>query len=320
MLNRCVVIGCGWAGRHHLETVYNSEFAQLTAAVDPDESRQMAVARRYGIPVYDSMDALICSGTRFDTGIVATLPALHESQCAQLIRMGKHVLCEKPVCRTSAQIAGLQEAARRAGVCFGVIFNQRYGAAVQKAKELMGARDGAMHLITASMYQHWPTRIQGHVTRTFMITDACCHLLDLMTFLCGPVAQVKAVASGQNSELYSDLSASLLFENGCVGSMTHSNVGGKLDTQHPFQCIDVHTEYARYRIENQCDRLTVYPHDSPAQTVYETSVFQRRDYAVSMRLACEDYLRAAAKGQEPPADIGQALVNMQVLEAIMASI
>lgn len=113
------------------------------------------------------------------------------------------------------------------------MFNQRYGAAVRRAKEMMEADGGTLHLITASMYQHWPTQTGGHVTGTFMITDACCHLLDLMTYLCGRCQQVKAIAAKVESELYSDISVSIRFRNGCVGCMSHSNVGGKLDTQPP---------------------------------------------------------------------------------------
>lgn len=319
-MNRCVIIGCGWAGLHHLETVVASAFAQLAAAVEPCGEKRESITRQYGVPVYESLDALLASNTAFDTGIVSTLPSLHGEQCAALIDAGKNILCEKPVCRTSNEIAALREAAEAAGVRFGVVFNQRYGASVRKAKELLEIEGGTLHLITASMYQHWPTKIGGHVTDTFMITDACCHLLDIMTYLCGSVQQVKVVASKVESELYSDVAASLLFENGCVGCMSHSNVGGMLNTQHPFQCVDIHTKNARYCIDNQCDRLTVYPHGSEARQVYETSVFQRRDYAVSMQLACEEYLRAVAKGLPLPADIDQALANMQVLEAILASI
>ena len=122
-MNRCVVIGCGWAGRHHLDTVAASAYARLAAAVEPDENKRQEAARRYGVPVYDSVESLLASGTGFDTGIVATLPALHGPQCAALIAAGKNVLCEKPVCRSSAEIAALGQAARKAGVRFGVVFN-----------------------------------------------------------------------------------------------------------------------------------------------------------------------------------------------------
>lgn len=315
-----MVIGCGWAGRHHLETVADSEFAVLAAAVDPDEQARRRVRQKYGVPVFESLQALLASGLAFDTGIVATLPPLHAAQCAALIARKKNILCEKPVCRQSGEIKKLQSAARAAGIRFGVVFNQRYGAAVQQAKALLEQEGGAPHLVTASMYQHWPTKTGGHIQDTFMITDACCHLLDLVAYLCGPVRQVKAVAHKTNSELYSDVAVSLLFENGCVGCLSHSNVGGRMDTQHPFQCVDVHTEHARYCIEDQCGRLTVYPHADLLRQIYEPSVFTRRDYAVSMRLACEDYLKAVEQNRPLPASIGQALVNMEVLEAALASI
>lgn len=318
-MSRCVVIGCGWAGMHHIKTVHKSSAATLVAVVDPAKEKREELAATYNVSAYSDLATLLAQGPAFDVGIVATLPDLHYELCNVLIAAGKHILCEKPVCRTSAEIAQLQQKADGAGVQFGVVFNQRYGAAVQKAKMLL-TQEETLHLATASMYQHWPTKTGGHVKDTFMITDACCHLLDLLTYLCGPVQSIKAVAFKNESELYSDIAASILFKNGCVGSMTHSNVGGKLDTQHPFQCVELHTKRARYRMGNHCGPLTVYPHEQDAQLVYETSVFQRRDYVVSMHLACEDFLQALAQGRPLPADINDALTNMMVLEEAIASL
>lgn len=119
-MNRCAVIGCGWAGRHHMETAAHSEFAELAAVVDPDENKRRAASERYGIPAYRTLEELLASPTEFDTGIVATLPGLHAEQCRLLIAAGKHILCEKPVCRTSAEIAALKREAQQAGITFGV--------------------------------------------------------------------------------------------------------------------------------------------------------------------------------------------------------
>lgn len=318
-MKRSVVIGCGWAGAHHLRTAAESRYTRLVAAVEPDGKKGGQISWQYGIPVYKSLPELLESKTEFEIGIVATLPDLHKSMCEMLIEAGKDILCEKPVCRSSAEILFLQRKAFEAGTRFGVVFNQRYGPAVQKAKEQLEADGSTMHLITASMYQHWPVVCGGHIQETFMITDACCHLLDLVTYFAGKVCGVKAVAVKNESELYSDVIAVLTFENGCIGSISHTNVGGKLDTQHPFQCVDIHTKNARYCIENQSDRLTVYPHDGQMRKVWEPSVFCRHDYAVSMQMACEDYLRAVDTGQPLPADIHQAAENMHVLEAVLAS-
>lgn len=317
---RCVVVGCGWAGMHHLETIVGSHYATLAAVVDTDPEKRSRLSKKYGIPAYTSLGELIASDTVFDTAVVSTLPTLHKEQCLMLIEARKNILCEKPVCRNAPDIAFLKEQAEKAGIRFGAVFNQRYGDAVQKAKELITGEGGAIHLVTASMYQHWPTQTGGHIEEDYMITDACTHLLDAVTYLCGDVASVTAVANKVESQLFSDVVAALCFKNGAVGTISHTNVGGKLDTQHPFQCIDVHTKNFRLRIENQFDRLTVYRHDSMAQEVYETSVFIRRDYSVTMTRLCERFLQAIDQDTLLPADIDQALSNMRVIDAIKQSI
>lgn len=317
---KCVVIGCGWAGMHHLDTLQRREGTELTAAVDPDSEIQKKVRETYHIPVFSDTGELLRERRDIDIAVVATVPDLHREICEKLIQAGIHVYCEKPVCRNSAEIRVLKELAQEKGIRFGVGFNQRFGDAVMRAKELLAKSGSAMHLVTASMYQQLPVRLSENVREDFMFTDAVCHLLDIVMYLCGPVKEIKAFANKIESEIYSDVGAVLMFENGCIGTVSHSNVGGRLDTQHPFQCIDIHTEECRMQIENQFDRLTVYPHESVERIVYETSVFSRRDYAVSMTRALEAYLRAIQEGGEMPSDITSALVNMQVIEAMKSSV
>lgn len=317
---KCVVIGCGWAGMHHLDTLKRQKGIELTAAVEPNLKIQKKVSDTYHIPVYLDTEELLQNRKDIDIAVVATIPDLHKDICEKLIRAGIHIYCEKPVCRNSAEIRALKELAEENGIRFGVGFNQRFGDAVMRAKELLEKNRSTMHLVTASMYQQLPTRLSDNVREDFMLTDAVCHLLDIVMYLCGPVKEVKAFANKIESDLYSDVGAVLMFENGCIGTVSHSNVGGRLETQHPFQCIDVHTEECRMRIENQFDRLTIYPHENMEQTVYETSVFSRRDYAVSMTRALEAYLKAIQEGGKMPSDITSALVNMQVIEAMKSSI
>lgn len=317
---RCVVIGCGWAGIRHINTIVKSPLARLAALVEPDAARAKEVADTHGVPVYHSLDALLGSGLEFEAGVVATLPELHRAQCIALANACKHILCEKPVCRSSKDIEEVAQAVCDNGVRFGAVFNQRYGAAVQKAKALIEEDGTAVSLITASMYQHAKAFLNGQIREDFLITDACCHLLDLVTYLGGPVRGVRGMAKKADGGIYSDVAALLDFEYGGIGVISHTSVGGKLNTQHPFQCIDIHTSRARYKIENHCDRLTVYPHENEAQIVYETSVFLARDYDVSLRAACNAFLQAIYEGGEPPAGIEDALSNMRILESITHSI
>lgn len=317
---RCAVIGCGWAGKHHLQTLEDNRETELVAAVEPDETLCRNIRRDFQIPVFSDVKQLLEGVPDIDIAVVATIPDLHKPVCITLIEKGIHIYCEKPVCRNSEDIRYLKELADAKGVRFGVAFNQRFGDAVLKAKEILEESCGSVHLVTASMYQHLPDKMSDNVREDFMLTDAVCHLLDVVTFLCGTVREVKAFGIKKESEIYSDIGAVFLLQDGGVGTISHSNVGGMIETQHPFQCIDIHTKECRMRIENQFDRLTVYPHSGKEQLVYETSVFLRRDYGVSMERALDAYLKAIKEGGELPSDITSALVNMQVIEEMKDSI
>lgn len=317
---RCVVIGCGWAGKHHLQTLKDNGEAELIAAVEPDGILREKIQDDYQIQVFSDVKQLIETVPDIDIAVVATVPDLHKPVCMMLIEKGINIYCEKPVCRNSEDIRYLKELADAKGVRFGAAFNQRFGDAVLKAKEILNESGGSVHLVTASMYQHLPVKVSDNVREDFMLTDAICHLLDIVTFLCGTVKEVKAFGTKKESEIYSDVGAAFLLQDGGVGTISHSNVGGMIETQHPFQCIDIHTRECRMRIENQFDRLTVYPHSSMERLVYETSVFLRRDYGVSMERALSAYLKAIKEGGELPSDITSALVNMQVIEEMKDSI
>ena len=319
MKRRCIVIGCGWAGMQHAQTVFDSKAAHLVALVEPDILRAQQAQMRFGVKVYGHLNDAIAQED-FDTAIVATLPILHEQQCRLLLEKGKDVLCEKPLCRTKEGITRLIQIAKIHHVQLGVVFNQRYGAAVQHAKVLLKKDQSRKQLITANMYQNFHVLNGPHVDQMFLLTDSCCHLLDLMTYLVGPVLEGQAIGNRDGRGIYINIAATLRFACGCVGTMAHSAYGGAMETQHPFQQIEIHTQEARYVIDNLMDCLTVYPHASEQHEVYGTSVFKRRDYGYTMTLACEDFLQAVNRHEPLPSTAQDAWNNMATIETLCASL
>ena len=315
----CAVIGYGWAGHRHTEAVFQSKWAELAAMVDVNPAARQQCAAKYHVPVFESVEEAL-EKTKIHTAIVATLPTTHARLCEALIRRGIHVLCEKPLSRDSLEIERLARLADETGVRLGVVFNQRYGYAVQTARKLLAEDDSPRQLITASMYQNFPKAPSGHFDSMYLLTDSCCHLLDLMTYLAGPVEDGIAVGTKNEHGILSNVAASLRFRNGCIGTMTHSIYGGALDTQHPFQQIDIHTSKARYSLENCNGRLTFYPHSSDARMVYEPSAFMRKDYDSTLTDACEDFLKAVALGEPLPASAQDAWNNMRIIERLGSSI
>lgn len=319
MKRRCIVVGCGWAGVQHAQTVHDSEVAQLTALVEPNAQRALQMKERFGVQVYASLEDAL-ERADFDTAVVATLPHLHARQCRLLLEHGKDVLCEKPLCPGKDEIAQLMDVARAHGVQLGVVFNQRYGCAVQRAKALLEEDTSPRQLITASMYQNFHVLRGEHIGEMFLLTDSCCHLLDLMTYLVGPVAEERAIGNRDERGVFVNVAATLRFAGGCVGTMAHSAYGGELETQHPFQQIEIHTQRARYVIDSLVDRLTVYPHANERREIYEPSVFERRDYGHTMTLACRDFLQALYRREPVPVPARDAWLNAAAIETLCASI
>src|SRR5690606_2242058 len=116
-----------------------------------------------------------------------------------------------------------------------------------------------------------------------LLSDACCHMVDSLRFLNGEIETVHAFGQRIDSEIISDVTVNLKFLNGSIGSMSHTYVGSYLRPgQHPFQQIDVSTDRARYKVDNLMDRLTIYPHKELYSNSWSPSVFEARDYSMTM--------------------------------------
>ena len=101
---------------------------QLAAVVDPVAERRAAAAEMFpGLHAHADLAGLL-AGDEIDLAIVATPPVYHAGLCADLLRAGKHVVCEKPLCLTTAEADGLLELAADTGRALTVHHNRRFDA------------------------------------------------------------------------------------------------------------------------------------------------------------------------------------------------
>ena len=106
----------GAMGYHHGLGVTRTEGLELVAVVDPNvERRKTAETDFPGVRTYASVSELV-SDDDVEVALVATPPAHHVALTLALLRAGKHVACEKPLCLTVAeadQIIATAAASRR---------------------------------------------------------------------------------------------------------------------------------------------------------------------------------------------------------------
>ena len=106
----------GSMGYHHGLGISRTEGLELVAVVDPSiERRKAAEADFPGLRTYAAASEL-SSDEDVEVAFVATPPAHHAALALALLRVGKHVACEKPLCLTvdeADQIIGTAEATGR---------------------------------------------------------------------------------------------------------------------------------------------------------------------------------------------------------------
>jgi len=96
--------------------VTRTDGLELVAVVDPNVERRKAAETDFpGVRAYASVSDLV-NDDDVEVALVATPPAHHVTLTLALLRAGKHVACEKPLCLTVAeadQIIGTATASRR---------------------------------------------------------------------------------------------------------------------------------------------------------------------------------------------------------------
>lgn len=139
-INRAVIPPIRESSRH-----------ELRAVASRDRARGDAYAREWSIPVvHESYEALL-SDPEIDA-VYNPLPnSLHAEWTIKAARAGKHVLCEKPIALTVAEVDAMASAAREAGVVVAEAFMYRHHPQTRRLKALVeGGAIGRLLLVRGS--------------------------------------------------------------------------------------------------------------------------------------------------------------------------
>lgn len=150
------IIGSGFIGPAHVEALRRLGFVQVIALCDSSLEQAQEKARALNIPhAYGRVEDLLAHP---DLQVVhnCTPNHLHAQINRQILRAGKHVFSEKPLCMTAEEARELVALAEQAGVIHGVSFVYRQFAMVRQAASMV--RDGSLGRLFAthgSYLQDW---------------------------------------------------------------------------------------------------------------------------------------------------------------------
>ncbi len=176
---KLAVIGCGQWGPNHIRNFASLPEAKVDAVVDLDKERLEYVRGMYPWLRYEQDYRRIISDPEIDAIVVATPIGTHYQIVREAILEGKHVLCEKPLCKNSKQGEELVELAHANGrnLMVGHVF--LFNPGIVKLKELVDAGEfGKMHYLSASR-----ANLGKFLTDANVAWDLCSHDISIFNWI-----------------------------------------------------------------------------------------------------------------------------------------
>ena len=194
------IIGAGRMGNAHAQNIANLKNAEVSAVYDINPEKIAAFTEKYPqVQVANSPEELVNSGS-VDMIVITSPTYCHAEGLRLAMTTGKPIFCEKPLCRTQAELDELAPMLRNYNNLFAIGFVRRYSASFMTLQQLIN--DGKIgKLIGASVNclfgayaREWGDWFTDYQKSGGVILDMLAHHCDLLNALFGKPEAVYARA------------------------------------------------------------------------------------------------------------------------------
>jgi predicted dehydrogenase len=192
-----------WSSRSHLPALQASSEVELTAVCTTRAGSAEAARQAWGARLaFDDYHKMVASPQIDAVAVVVRVPS-HYAPTKAALEAGKHVYCEWPLGRTTAEAVELSELAKAKGLVTAVGLQARVNPAVMQMKELVEAGYvGEVMAVHVSLMREGV--LSRPSNRTWQrdaelgantLTIANGHTVDAMRFVTGDFARLSAVVA-----------------------------------------------------------------------------------------------------------------------------
>ena len=196
------IIGAGNMGSGHIANILAGRCPEIevTAVADINPERLEYVKTK--LPeagLFNTAEEMLDSGL-VEAAIVAVPHYFHPKYVMECFKRGIHVMCEKPAGVYTKQVKEMNEAAKSAGVVFGMMFNQRTDCLYRKMRELVQSGKYGQIRRTSWIITNWYRPQAYYDSGAWRATwsgegggvllNQCPHNLDLWQWICGMPSKV----------------------------------------------------------------------------------------------------------------------------------
>jgi predicted dehydrogenase len=260
---------------------------KLIAIIGRNAEAAEAAAVRYGYETYYTDWRQILNDDRiqlFDNG---GSNDIHAEPCIAAARVGKHILCEKPLARSAKEAATMLDAVTKAGVKHMTAFNYRFVPAIRQVRNLIEkGMLGEIYHFRAVYLQEWIAdpnfamvwRLDKNVAGSGALGDLGAHIIDLARFLVGEPRRVSAMTKtfvknrpnadgiGMGEVTVDDAFEALFdFENGAVGTLEASRFCPGRKNYNSFE-INGAKGSVRFNLERLNELEVFWKGEAPKET------------------------------------------------------
>jgi predicted dehydrogenase len=226
------IIGYGWAATAHIDAINKTAHAQVTAIYSSRPLDSATLSAKHGgkIKAYQSVEALLADPDIHVVDITS-YPSQHCAQAVAAAKAKKHIILEKPMANSLAEVMQIFEAAEKNGVKGCVCFELRFSGQMLSTQAIIEqGLLGEIHYGEVDYYHGigpWYGQYRWNIGKKdggSALLTAGCHALDgLLMCMPGEVDSVMSLSTKSKSAYFTpyeyDTSAVTIvkFKNGAVG-------------------------------------------------------------------------------------------------------
>ncbi|MEO0408576.1 MAG: Gfo/Idh/MocA family oxidoreductase [Cyanobacteria bacterium P01_A01_bin.135] len=312
-LLRVGIIGVGSMGQHHARVLSLLKDVSFVGVADINVERGLDIASKYRAQFFEQYTDLL---PHVDAVCIAVPTKLHYEVGMACLKLGIHVLIEKPIAASISEAESLVNAAAQYQCVLQVGHIERFNPAFQELSQVLKTEE------LLAIEAHRMSPYSDRANDVSVVLDLMIHDIDLLLELVGtPVIHLTASGSRASDSGQLDyVTATMRFENGIVATLTASKVTHRKIRRIVAHCRQSLTEADFLNSEILIHRQTTANYSTDhGQVLYRQDGLIEKVYTSNiepLHAELEHFVHCAQGGFQPSVGGEQALKALRLASLI----
>ena len=223
-----LIVGAGAISRQHAEAMRATQGARLAGVCDADAERARGFGEEWGVPWSTDLGAALARPD-VNAAAICTPSGLHAEQALAALRMGRHVLIEKPIALGLEDADEIVAAGRERDLVVSTVSQRRFEPVIQEIRRVLASGVlGPVAYVEGTTLDYRPQSYYAsgawRGTRALdggALMNQGIHMVDLVRWLAGPIVRVAGQIATVAKEIEAEdtASAAVTFASGALGSL-----------------------------------------------------------------------------------------------------